>query len=178
MDRIRRQFLQVAAMAPMGLALPWFTAHAGQRERDLNFYHTHTGEKLSIVYHDGQEYLPDSLSNINEYLRDFRTGELHSIDPGLLDQLYALRQLTESRGVFEVISGYRSPKTNAKLRSRSKGVAKRSFHMQGRAIDTRLTDVSISNLRKAALTVKSGGVGYYRKSNFLHLDTGRFRTWG
>jgi uncharacterized protein YcbK (DUF882 family) len=121
--------------------------------------------------------LPDSLEYVNGYLRDFRTGESHNIDRDLLDQLYVLQQSVDSSGVFEVISAYRSPKTNAKLRNKSNGVAKKSLHMQGRAIDVRLTDVSTGNLRKAALAMKAGGVGYYKKSNFLHLDTGRFRTW-
>ena len=177
MDNRRRQLLQAAVLAPASLVLPWHIAGAGIRERNLSFYHTHTGEKLSVVYHDGLDYLPESLENVNSYLRDFRTGESHGIDPNLLDQLYVLQQSVESNGVFEVISGYRSPKTNARLRNKSHGVAKRSLHMQGRAVDVRLTGVSTGNLRKAALAMKAGGVGYYRKSDFLHLDTGRFRTW-
>jgi len=177
MDRKRRQILNAALLGPVSLALPWLNANASVRERNLSFYHTHTGEKLSLVYHDGLDYLPDSLENVNSYLRDFRTGESHSIDRNLLDQLYVLQQSVNSSGVFEVISGYRSPRTNAKLRNKSNGVARKSLHMQGRAIDVRLTDVSSGNLRKAALAMRAGGVGYYKKSNFLHLDTGRFRTW-
>ena len=177
MDRKRRKILRAALLTPVGLGLPWLKVNASVRERNLSFYHTHTGEKLSLVYHDGQEYLPDSLKNLNSYLQDFRTGESHIIDRDLLDQLYVLQQSVDSSGVFEVISGYRSPRTNAKLRNKSNGVARKSMHMQGRAIDVRLTDVSTGNLRKAALAMKAGGVGYYKKSNFLHLDTGRFRTW-
>lgn len=177
MDQNRRRILKIAAFAPTGLLLPWHGTQASNRERNLSFYHTHTGEKLSVVYHDGREYLPKSLKTVNEYLRDFRTGDIHSIDPKLLDQLYVLQQATESRGTFQVISGYRSPRTNSRLRHKSSGVARKSLHMQGRAIDVRLTDTSTRNLRKAALAMKSGGVGYYGKSNFLHLDTGRYRTW-
>jgi len=177
MDQNRRQILKAAVLAPVGLLLPWGSSLAGIRQRSLDFYHTHTGEKMSIVYHDGLDYIPDSLMSVTEYLKDFRTGESHNIDSGLLDQLYMLQQLTGSSGVFEVISGYRSPGTNARLRNNSQGVAKRSLHMQGKAIDTRLTGVSLGNLRKAALAMKAGGVGFYGKSNFLHLDTGRFRTW-
>jgi uncharacterized protein YcbK (DUF882 family) len=173
----RRQILHAALLTPVSLGLPWLNSHAGVRERNLSFHHTHTGESLSLVYHDGRDYLPDSLEYVNGYLRDFRTGESHNIDRDLLDQLYVLQQSVDSSGVFEVISAYRSPKTNAKLRNKSNGVAKKSLHMQGRAIDVRLTDVSTGNLRKAALAMKAGGVGYYKKSNFLHLDTGRFRTW-
>jgi len=132
---------------------------------------------LSLIYHDGLDYLPDSLQDINSYLRDFRTGESHMIDRNLLDQLYVLQRSADSGGVFEVISGYRSPRTNAKLRNKSNGVARKSLHMQGRAIDVRLADVSTGNLYEAALAMKAGGVGYYEKSDFLHLDTGRFRTW-
>lgn len=177
-DKNRRKFLKGAAVSPLALAMPWHNVHANVgRERELKFHHTHTGEKLSIVYHDGNDYLNGSLDSVNKYLRDFRTEEIHEIDPHLLDQLYVLQQATESRGTFEIISGYRSPKTNAALRSKSNGVAKRSFHMQGKAIDVRLTDVSSSNLRKAAIAMKSGGVGYYRKSDFVHLDTGRARHW-
>jgi uncharacterized protein YcbK (DUF882 family) len=177
MDRKRRQVLLAAMLTPVSIALPSLNANAGARERNLSFYHTHTGESLSLVYHDGLDYLPDSLENVNSYLRDFRTGESHDIDRNLLDQLYVLQQSVGSGGVFEVISGYRSPRTNAKLRNKSNGVARKSLHMQGRAIDVRLTDVPTGNLRKAALAMKAGGVGYYKKSDFLHLDTGRFRTW-
>ena len=177
MDRKRRQILHAALMTPVSLGLPWHSAMANVRERNLSFYHTHTGESLSLVYHDGLDYLPDSLENVNSYLRDFRTGESHRIDRNLLDQLYVLQQSVDSGGVFEVISGYRSPRTNASLRNKSNGVATKSLHMQGRAIDIRLTDVATRNLHKAAMAMKAGGVGFYKKSNFLHLDTGRFRTW-
>ncbi len=177
MDWKRRHILHAALLTPVSLGLPWLNTHASVRERNLSFHHTHTGESLSLVYHDGLDYLPDSLEYVNSYLRDFRTGESHNIDRNLLDQLYALQQSVGSGGVFEVISGYRSPRTNAKLRNKSNGVARKSLHMQGRAIDVRLTDVSTGNLYKAALAMKAGGVGYYKKSDFLHLDTGRFRTW-
>ncbi|MCB1858407.1 MAG: DUF882 domain-containing protein [Gammaproteobacteria bacterium] len=175
MDLGRRTLLKGLLLAPLGLTLP-VTGSAGN-ERRLAFYHTHTGESLSLVYHDGQDYLSDSLESIDNYLRDFRTGEIQSIDRKLLDQLFAVKQLTGSRGVFEVISGYRSPKTNAALRGKSGGVAKKSLHMQGRAIDVRLTDVPSTSIRKVALALQSGGVGYYHKSDFVHLDTGPFRTW-
>ncbi len=175
MDERRRALLQATFLAPLGFALPRIGFAAV--ERQLSFHHTHTGEKLSIVYHDGRDYLSGPLKDIDSFLRDFRTEEIKPIDRRLLDQLFALSALTESRGTFEVISGYRSPQTNAKLRGKNGGVAKKSLHMQGRAIDVRLTDIPSVNLRKAALSLKSGGIGYYRRSDFVHLDTGRFRTW-
>ncbi len=95
----------------------------------------------------------------------------------LIDMLHALGSVTESQGTFEIISAYRSPKTNKALRDQGRGVAKRSLHMQGRALDIRLTDVSTANLRKAALAMKTGGVGFYPKSDFIHIDNGRVRFW-
>lgn len=176
MNKTRRVILKGALLAPL-LPLSRLAGAAPTSERKLSFYHTHTGEKLSVVYHDGRDYLPESLADIDRHLRDFRTGDIETIDPLLLDQLFALRRMTDSNGVYQVISGYRSPATNAKLRSRSSGVAKKSLHMQGRAVDVRLTGVECRNLRKAAVALKNGGVGLYPKSDFVHLDTGRFRTW-
>ena len=153
------------------------TVRASVQPRQLRFYHTHTGEKLDIEYHDGQDYLTKSLDEINHYLRDFRTGEHHPIDVRLIDLLHDLKTTTGSNGTFEVISGYRSPATNAKLRDKSKGVAKRSLHMQGKAIDIRLAGVDTHNLYKATRSLARGGAGYYRKSDFIHVDTGRVRYW-
>jgi len=148
-----------------------------QSGRTLSFYHTHTGDKLAIDYHDGTDYLPQALTEINHYLRDFRTDESYPIDMGLLDILHELKTMTGHSGTFEVISGYRSPKTNASLRSKSGAVAKRSLHMQGKAIDVRLTGFDTRQLHKAAKKLARGGVGYYQKSNFIHVDTGRVRYW-
>lgn len=168
--------LKSAILAPL-LPLSQIASATVAGERKLSFYHTHTGEKLSVVYHDGSEYLSESLSDIDSCLRDFRTGDIKTIDPRLLDQLFALKRMTGSSGVYEVISGYRSPGTNSKLRKKSSGVAKKSLHMQGRAIDVRLTGVDCGKLRKAAVALKVGGVGLYRQSDFVHLDTGSYRTW-
>lgn len=146
-------------------------------ERALSFRHTHTGETLNIVYWRNGTYLPGALGTINHFLRDFRTGDEIEMDPELLDLLHTVYERTGSRGHFEVISAFRSPKTNAMLRAKSKGVAKRSQHLLGKAIDVRLTDVPIEKIRKVALGLGIGGVGFYSKSDFVHLDTGRFRTW-
>jgi uncharacterized protein YcbK (DUF882 family) len=145
--------------------------------RTLSFFHTHTGKNLSIEYHNGDNYLEPALQDINQFLSDFRTQEVYPIDTRLLDALYLLQQKTRVENDFEVISGYRSPKTNAKLRSKSQGVAKRSLHMQGKAIDIRLKGVNTKKLRDTAIAMKVGGVGYYKRSDFIHLDTGRVRFW-
>ena len=145
--------------------------------RQLSFYHTHTGERLTVTYWQDGEYLASALAEINHFLRDFRTGDAFDMDPALLDTLHLVYQKTGSQGYFEVISAYRSPKTNEMLRARSGGVAKKSQHLLGKAIDVRLTDVPISALRSVAYELKRGGIGYYEASEFVHLDTGRFRTW-
>jgi uncharacterized protein YcbK (DUF882 family) len=143
----------------------------------LSFHHLHTGERLDVTYRERGQLLADAVAEIRRLLRDFRTEEIHTIDVGLLDTLTALRSRLGGRGRFEVISGYRSPHTNEMLRDRSSGVAKNSLHMYGRAIDVRLTGVDTKTLRDAAVALRRGGVGYYAKSNFVHVDTGRFRTW-
>ena len=121
--------------------------------------------------------MTEALDAINHFLRDFRTGDEMTMDPSLLDLLHTVYGRTGSSGHFEIISAYRSPKTNEMLRGRSNGVAKRSQHLLGKAIDVRLTDVPIDKIRKVAYELGVGGVGFYRKSDFVHLDTGRFRTW-
>lgn len=174
----RRRFLQQAMVAATGLIIA--PAHAGlnrQGERALTLCNLHTGEELSRTYWADGEYLSESLADINHLLRDHRSDEIHPMDPQLLDMLHQLRHKVGSHKPYEIISGYRSPKTNAKLRGKSRGVAKRSLHMQGKAIDIRLPGQDLAKLRQAALSLKAGGVGYYPKSNFLHVDTGRVRHW-
>jgi uncharacterized protein YcbK (DUF882 family) len=143
----------------------------------LSFYHIHTAEKLDVAYREHGELVPDALVAINRYLRDFRTDQIHEIDIALLDELHALFTTFDGRGNFEVISGYRSPHTNAVLRNLTTGVAEHSLHIEGRAIDVRLTSAKTTALRDAALALQSGGVGYYAESNFVHLDTGKTRAW-
>ncbi len=172
----RRRFLTGAAAAAALLG-PWSRAAAALETRSLAFSHNHTGERLRVVYYEGGEYLADAVAEINHLLRDFRTGEVWEMDLALLDTLAELRAMTGSRAEFQVISGYRSPQTNEMLRNSSSGVAKRSLHMQGRAIDVRLSGYDTAKLRKAALRLRRGGVGYYARSDFIHVDTGRVRTW-
>jgi uncharacterized protein YcbK (DUF882 family) len=171
----RRDF--VAALAAGIPCLPRTVFARSLAARELRFSHTHTGERLSITYFNDGTYQQDALASINHFLRDFRTSQVHPIDPDLLDLLNELTGLTGSRQPFQVISGYRSPATNDMLRHRSEGVAAGSLHMTGQAIDIRLADVPLARLRNAALSVRRGGVGYYPASDFVHVDTGRPRTW-
>lgn len=146
-------------------------------ERRLSFYHTHTRETLDITYTVNGEYTDSALTEINEFLSDFRTGDVEVVDPELLDLIHDVRASLRSGGTFEVVSAYRSPKTNEMLRARSGGVARSSQHVLGKAIDVRLRGVETDRLRDAALDLQRGGVGYYQQSDFVHIDTGRVRRW-
>jgi uncharacterized protein YcbK (DUF882 family) len=172
----RRALVKALALVPFGLLASTARA-ANAAPRHVAFYHMHTGEHLKAVYFDDGRYLPDALRAVDHLLRDFRTGQVHAIDPRLLDQLAALAACC-GRGTFDVISGYRSPATNATLRATTSGVAAHSLHLEGRAIDVRLSGCETARLRAAALAARRGGVGFYPESDFVHLDTGRFRTWG
>lgn len=172
----RRSFLAaVGAATPVLATVRRLRAASGVRT--LHFDHTHTGERLSIDYARDGQYVPDALTTVNHFLRDFRTGDVHAIDPALLDLLHGLAGRTGTARPFQVISGYRSPATNAMLREHSEGVAKNSLHMQGQAIDIRLADVPLLQLRSAAIAAGRGGVGFYPASDFVHVDTGRVRAW-
>lgn len=151
---------------------------AGPREeRLLSLVHTHTRERLTVPYFADGSYLPEGLGRLDTFLRDHRTGDEHPIDPALYDILNDLRLATGTRSPFQVISAYRSPRTNSMLRENGRGVAKGSLHLQGRAIDVRLADLSSASLRDAAVELQRGGVGYYRGPDFVHVDTGRVRRW-
>jgi uncharacterized protein YcbK (DUF882 family) len=151
--------------------------HHSAGHKTLSFEHTHTGDKLKLTYFERGKYIKDALQEINYLLRDYRTDDVHTIDIALLDQLFDLNQALGVNKPFHIVSGYRSPFTNAQLRKHSHGVAEHSFHMQGRAIDIRVEGISSKTLRNAALTIAKGGVGYYPEDNFIHLDTGDYRTW-
>jgi uncharacterized protein YcbK (DUF882 family) len=174
----RRRLLKILAAATAATAMaPRRLLAAARAPRDVAFVHTHTHERLSVTYFADGAYDADSLAALNRLLRDHRTGDQHPIDPALFDILHELRLATGTAAPFQVISGYRSPRTNGALREKSRGVAAGSLHLQGRAIDIRLADVSSAALRDAAIRLGRGGVGYYASSDFVHLDTGRFRTW-
>ena len=175
----RRRVLQngaaLAGVSLAGWSGPVFAAE--QDSRRIAFTNLHTGEHLDTVYFRHGAYLDAALQQVQEVLRDFRNGDSHAMDPKLLDYLVDVAARVDAEPDFSVISGYRSPETNEKLHARSSGVAEHSLHMQGRAIDVRMSGVDCARLASTALELKRGGVGYYRASNFVHLDTGEFRTW-
>jgi uncharacterized protein YcbK (DUF882 family) len=152
-------------------------AESETKERGLKFFNTHTAERVDVIYKRGEAFLPGALRKIDYILRDHRSGEIHPIDPVLLDFLYDLLTELDYYGEVHIISGYRAPGTNQKLRERSSGVAKGSMHMQGKALDFRLPGVDTAIIRKTALAMKWGGVGYYKKLDFVQIDTGRVRSW-
>ncbi len=152
------------------------TADAQARRLSLN--HLHTLERTALVYALGSAFVPTALEHLNHFLRDHYSGEVGVIDPELFHLLHRVRRELGSEGAFHVISGYRSPHTNETLRTtRGGGVARRSLHMDGKAIDVRLPGVSLADLRDAAIDLKVGGVGFYPRENFVHIDTGRVRAW-
>jgi len=176
----RRRFLTSIAGAAMSMAAPGVIASIATppvRDRELSFYNTHTGEKLSATFWSDGKYLDDGIEEISWLLRDHRAGKTSSMDPKLFDLLYQLQGKVGHKGEFHVISGYRSPATNDMLAKRSSAVAKRSYHMLGQAIDVRMPGFDTLQLKKAAIALKGGGVGYYSGSDFVHLDVGRVRYW-
>ena len=175
----RRRLLGLGfAAAATSLMVPSAFASTGPTgDRTLSFYNTHTDEKLKATYLRGSNFDKGALKDINHILRDFRTGDVFPIDLKLLDLLSELHNKTGSKQPFQIISGYRSPKTNSMLNAESSGVAKRSMHLDGKAIDIRLADIKLRDLHETAVSLKRGGVGMYTASNFVHVDTGRVRYW-
>ena len=177
----RRSFLKATLLATGGCIFPYI-AHGAIRKqppivRSLFLMNLHTEESLETVYWSRGEYIEEALVEINYLLRDHRTGEIKAIDKRLLDLLYAIRKKLETQGPFQIISGYRSPSTNALLCRRSSGVAKGSLHQKGKAADIRVPGRRLSSLRNVARDLKRGGVGYYPNANFVHVDVGRVRYW-
>lgn len=172
----RRQAL-AGAFSFAGAALVGASARASVAPRALSLHNLHTGETLKATFFDEGAYVPDALAALNHLLRDFRTGDTHPIAPGLLDLVASLSARLDTRETVQVISGYRSPATNALLHERSSGVASHSLHMDGLAMDIRIPGVQLAHLRDAALGMARGGVGFYPASDFVHVDVGRVRRW-
>lgn len=173
----RRRFIGAAASAALTIIVANPVRAAADWMRQLSFHNAHTDERLACVYWADGFYLPGALRDIDFILRDYRNGEIKTIDPQLLDLLFALRKTVGTTKPFDVISGYRSPATNRMLYEQGAGVAKNSLHVEGRAVDIRLPGVKLKKLHKAAVALKMGGVGYYPQSGFIHVDTGRVRYW-
>ncbi|MGD8106598.1 DUF882 domain-containing protein [Pantoea sp. FN0302] len=178
----QRRKLLVLGGAAAGLALLPGSALASvstSRPRILTLNNLHTGETLKTEFFNGQSYDQDELARLNHFFRDYRANKVKNIDPRLFDQLYRLQTMLENRKPIQLISGYRSLATNNMLRGKSKrsGVAKHSYHTLGQAMDFHIEGISLSNIRKAALKMRAGGVGYYPRSNFVHIDTGPVRHW-
>jgi uncharacterized protein YcbK (DUF882 family) len=175
----RRSFLRhgLLATAVLGFWTPALGHAAPATARRVKLVNQHTGEKFIGEYWYNGKYLPDAFNDIKMLMRDHRTNERFPIDPRLMDILYVLSSRLNMATPFNVISGYRSPKSNAMLSRSTEGVARNSLHMSGQAIDLRVQGMKLTNLRDSALRLKAGGVGYYGRSNFVHIDTGRVRSW-
>lgn len=173
----RRRFLRTCSIGlAFGALLPFESVLAASR-REVTLFNTHTQEKLQMCYFRDGQFLTEACQRLNHFLRDHRTGDVHPIDPRLFDMVHAVQTHLGHRGKVEIISGYRSPATNARLNANSSGVAKHSQHMLGKALDIRLSGMDTARVRDAAIELQAGGVGYYAKSDFVHLDTGRVRRW-
>jgi uncharacterized protein YcbK (DUF882 family) len=183
----RRRLLRWLAVGPAALSLALreqlaladglAVEHLARTPRELSLRNLHTDERLQVRYFEDGRYLPAALAGLNHLLRDHRSGATATIDPRLFDQLHTLAAGARCEPRFEIISGYRSPATNEQLRARSEGVARHSLHTEGRALDVRLRGVNCGRLRDLAIGQRLGGVGYYAASDFVHVDTGRIRTW-
>jgi uncharacterized protein YcbK (DUF882 family) len=175
---LHRVIFALIVLRLSGSSIPASTTISPERESHLRLFHTHTGERLDVVYRRGDAYLSDALSKLDHFLRDHRTGEIHHFSPRLFD---LLSDLTEAVGrpdaEIDIICGYRTPWSNQFLRTHTTGVAKNSLHMQAEAIDIRLPGTQLSKFRDAALALGRGGVGYYASSDFIHVDIGRVRRW-
>ena len=181
----RRRWMQTLLAGCAGLSVSRLVAAqeapveaAKLPERSLHLFNTHTNESANVVYKRGSEYDSTGLEKLKEVLRDHRSGKSYDMDPRLYDQLFELAEAANCEPHYEIISGYRAPETNDRMSAKAgSGVAKKSLHMQGRALDVRLKNCTCHVLRDLALAAKQGGVGYYQRSDFVHIDTGAFRSW-
>ncbi|MGL5108001.1 MAG: DUF882 domain-containing protein [Vibrio ordalii] len=175
----RRHFIKLAGSGVVlaACAPQIVLASYPETSRILSMNNLHTGETLETCYFNGVRYVRSELDRLNHICRDFRRNEVHPMDKNLFDQISKIQSLLGTQAEVQIISGYRSPATNEMLRTHSSGVAKKSFHMLGQAIDFRLDGVQLSQVREAAIELGAGGVGYYPSSDFVHIDTGPVRHW-
>jgi uncharacterized protein YcbK (DUF882 family) len=175
----RRSFLKSSVVLASAVGMPALAkaAQPAPAERTLRLYNTHTGESLRRVFWTEGQFIPDALKDINKLLRDHRNDKIAEMDPKLIVLLNDVSDKFGDNQVLHIISGYRSPESNAKLAAASNGVARHSMHMEGKAIDIRMPGKNLAQLHKAAMSMKAGGVGYYPDSQFVHMDTGRVRYW-
>ncbi len=178
----RRDFLKLGMAGVVGAMIPFTSVNSvlaanNSSAWNISFRNVHTGESFSGVYRVGDKYLPEAFERLNYVLRDFRTDEVFPMDPHIIDVLSIVHRKMDVLDPYEVLSGYRSPKTNSMLGKKAGGVAKNSFHMYGQALDIRIPDYNTKKIRNVAKSVKAGGVGYYPRSDFVHLDTGNVRSW-
>ena len=172
----RRDFIKKSFL--FGSVAIWSSnSYAKRLEKKISLYNIHTGEHVKATYWANGDYIYDEIASIEFLMRDFRTNDLHPIDIPLIEYMHKLHSVVHAKKDILIISGFRSPKTNNYLRKKGGGVAKRSFHMVGRAADIRIPGVELSLLKYAAILLYKGGVGYYPKSGFLHIDTGKPRYW-
>ncbi|EGT3621416.1 MULTISPECIES: YcbK family protein [Morganella] len=178
-DNDRRKWLGFGAAA-LGLALlpnHAFASLTTPRPKILRFENLNTGEFLKAEFFDGKRYNRSELARLNKLFRDHRSNKVKTIDPHLFDQMYLLQVMMNINKPIQLVSGYRSLVTNNQLRKTTSGVAKKSYHTRGQAMDFRIPGIQLSQVRKAAMKMRAGGVGYYPSSNFVHMDTGPVRTW-
>jgi uncharacterized protein YcbK (DUF882 family) len=180
---ITRRGLLGAFAATAVTAAPTFANAAGFLRgggdiRRIKMYSGRTGERIDMIYWIEGDYIKDAVKEVHHFMRDWRTNDIKSIDLRTIDIMAAAHNLMDASEPYTLLSGYRSPKTNAMLRARSSGVAKNSLHLKGQAADLRLNSRSVNQMYRAAAACKAGGVGRYSGSNFVHMDCGPVRTWG
>ncbi|MGH1403352.1 MAG: YcbK family protein [Alphaproteobacteria bacterium] len=178
----RRDFLKMGLVGVASAAVPSLLtrdvlASSKNEAWKISFRHAHTGESFSGVYRVGDKYLPEAFERLNYVMRDFRTEEVFPMDPHVVDIMSIIHSRLRAKDPYQILSGYRSPKTNAMLKRNTRGVASNSFHMYGQAVDIRLLNESTREIRNIAKSLQAGGVGYYPRSNFVHVDTGQVRSW-
>ena len=175
----RRQVISAAIPLALGAVFtrPAFAVQVAELSRSLSFRHMHTDEQVTTIYKARGRYIPNGVAQINHILRDWRTDETVAIDPKLLDMIWDLQKILGSRAPVDIVSGYRTQETNEMLASTNPGVAEHSQHLLGKALDFRLADRTLDKIRKVAVVLRRGGVGYYPRSGFVHVDTGRVRAW-